>query len=142
MFETTNTDYARLGLAKAAPKTVEVTDLDEEELLLLRARIDDLLPATKLADIDLERELMLQLRTAQALQNRTLLTDDIPANQKAQVLNAVAASIQALIKMQAEYYTPERLKRIETHLISLLNSWPEDQTRPFFEAYEKLLAGA
>lgn len=115
--------------------------LSESELLSLRAEIQNMLPARRLQDINLEQELVYQLRTAQLLQEAVMSTDDleIPANQKAQVLNSVAATIQHLIKMQSDLYTFERFKRIESMLVRLLNTWPDEQTREFFTRYEKEL---
>lgn len=122
-----------------ASSTVDLERLTEQELLVMRIKIDALLPITKLADMNLERELTLQFRSAQALQN--LILDDIhtAANQKAQVMNSVSSNLQSLVKMQAEYYTPERLKKIEAALVETLNTWPESQTAEFFEKYEQLL---
>lgn len=119
--------------------TIDLEKLDESELLVLRHRVDRLLPVTKLSDMNLERELTLQFRAAQALQANVLDDDQIAANQKAQVMNSVASTLQALVKMQAEYYTPERLKKIENALVKLLNEWPIEQTQAFFVRYEKLL---
>lgn len=128
--------YEPLGREKTA---IDLEKLSESELLVLRHKVDRLLPVTKLADMNLERELTLQFRAAQALQAVVLDDQNIAANQKAQVMNAVAATIQSLVKMQAEYYTPERLKKIESALVKTLNEWPIEKTREFFLQYEKLL---
>lgn len=117
----------------------QLDKMTEAELLRLRAKVDALLPMTQLSDVNLERELMLQFRVAQNLQTDITNDREIPANQKAQVMNSVASTLQSLVKMQIEYYTPERLKRIELILIDMLNKMPEDQTREFFEKYERLL---
>lgn len=128
-------DYEAIGVSNK----IDLSKLDEEDLLILRSQIDDLLPVKRLADVNLEEELMLQLRTAQALQSRVIKDDLTPANQKAQVIGSVASTIQNLVKMQLEYYTPERLKHIESALIATLNEWPAEMTQKFFEQYEKIL---
>lgn len=138
MINTERETYARQGLAK---EPIRLDQYSEEELLLLRGRIDTHLPVIRLADVNLERELMLQLRAAQALQTRVLDDELTAANQKAQVMNSVASTIQNLIKLQAEQYTPERLKRIENLLVDTLNELPEDMTRDFFQKYEEILKG-
>ena len=119
----------------AAPFRLE--SMGEGALLDLRAQIDAALPAKCLKDLDLETELVVQLQTAKQLQNSVLNDEGIPANQKAQVLNACASSIESLIRMQEKYHTGERLKQIETHLIDVLNRMPAEMTSQFFEWYER-----
>jgi hypothetical protein len=111
--------------------------MGEGALLDLRAQIDAALPSKCLKDLDLETELVVQLQTAKQLQNNVLNDERIPANQKAQVLNACASSIESLIRMQEKYHTGERLKQIETHLIDVLNRLPLETTTQFFEWYEQ-----
>lgn len=130
--------YEPVGLA---PTPIDLNKFSEAELLILRHEIDSRLPITKLSDMNLERELTLQFRVAQTLQARVVEDDDIPANQKAQVMNSVATTLQSLVKMQAEYYTPERLKKIESALVVCLNGWPVEQTEEFFKQYERMLEG-
>lgn len=120
-------------------KIADIALMNEGELLVLRAQIDALLPVTKLSDMNLERELTLQLRSAQTLQQSVLDDEETPANQKAQVMNSVANTLQHLVKMQVEYYTPERLKLIEAALVRTLKEWPDEQTHAFFQRYEALL---
>lgn len=119
----------------AAPFRLE--NMGEGALLDLRAQIDAALPSKCLKDLDLETELVIQLQTAKQLQNEVLNDDGVPANQKAQVLNACASSIESLIRMQEKYHTGERLKQIETHLIDVLNRLPLETTTQFFEWYEQ-----
>lgn len=129
--------YDPMGLDK---EVVDLQKLTESELLLLRSQIDAVLPVTKLSDMNLERELTLQFRVAQALQNEIMDDTHTPANQKAQVMNSVAATLQSLAKMQQEHYTPERLKKIEAALVKVLNTLPAEQTEEFFEVYERMLS--
>lgn len=124
---------------QAIVSKVNLAGMGEHELLTLRAEIDQRLVVKKLEDMDMERELVLQLRMSQALQTNIIDDDRVPANQKAQVMNSVASTIQQITKMQGEIYTSERLKRIESALIKQLNQWPEDQTRTFFERYTDIL---
>lgn len=66
---------------------VDVSGMDVDQLLELRAAIDERLPVKN----ELEQELVLQMLTTQKLQREVLLDDDIPAKQRAQVTNAVSA---------------------------------------------------
>lgn len=131
-------DYTRTKGSKFDEFNLD--DMGEKELLALRAEVDKHLTVKKLADMDMETELVLQLRMAQALQISIIDDAHVPANQKAQVMNSVAGAIQQITKMQGEIYTSERLKRIESALIKQLNEWPEEQTRRFFDLYEEVLS--
>jgi hypothetical protein len=115
-------------------------NMDIDELLSLRNEIDQNLPVKKLADIDLEHELVIQFQLAKQVQAGTMSDDVTPANQKAQVLNSCTAVLGDLVKMQATLYSAERLKKIEQVLIETLQTWPADQTQEFFQKYEEALS--
>jgi hypothetical protein len=121
---------------------VDLTGMPVAELLELRAQIDEKLPVKDLADVDLNRELVLQMLQTQRLQSDVLKDADTPANQRAQVANAVAAIIAQLAKLQAELYTSERLKRIEGYLIESLQQLPTVAQAKFLELYEAGEGGA
>jgi hypothetical protein len=114
--------------------------LSVAELLDLRSAVDAKLPARALKDIDLEQELVLQLIATQELQRTVLADTETPANQLAQVSNAVQSALQNLVKLQETVYTTERLKRIETILIDVVNHhMTTEQAKTFLEAYESRL---
>lgn len=110
--------------------------LDEYDLLLVRSAIDSRLPPPDLQSLNLEHELVRQFQTARALQT-LVLSGGEEANKKAQTLNACAAALQALIKMQSEFHTAERLKNIESKLIRALEHVPAEALTEFFEWYEQ-----
>ena len=113
-----------------------------QELLDLRARIERRLPARSLKDINLERELVLQVMALQQLQNSVIDDDDTPANQKAQTASALSAALMNLVKVQSEVQSTERRKLQEAVLISALSALPEDTARQFLESYRRALAEA
>ena len=113
-----------------------------QELLDLRARIERRLPARSLKDINLERELVLQVMALQQLQNSVIDDDDTPANQKAQTASALSAALMNLVKVQSEVQSTERRKLQEAVLISALNALPEETARQFLESYRRALAEA
>lgn len=115
---------------------VNLTGMPVAELLEVRAQIDEKLPVKDLADVDLNRELVLQMLQTQRLQSDVLKDEETPANQRAQVANAVAAIIAQLAKLQTEVYTSERLKRIEGYLIESLQQLPTVAQAKFLELYE------
>lgn len=123
----------------AAKLALTLEDYPEDILLALRAEIDAALPPARLSAMNLEEELVLQFKTAKALQTITLGEATTEANKKAQVVNTTAATLQALVKMQADFYTAERFKRIELLLIETLRTLPQDAVADFFERYEREL---
>lgn len=111
------------------------------ELLKARQEIDQHLPPAELSEMNLEKELIMQYRTACTLQTDVLADDEVPRNQQAQVLNAVTASLDRLTKLQADLYTTERYKGLEQILIRHLKSLPEDTAKAFLADYRVLLGG-
>lgn len=110
-----------------------------QDLLSLKADIERRLPARSIKDINLSHELVLQFLAAQELQNMVAKDDETPANQKAQTLNATAAVLGQIAKLQSEIYTSERLKSIEAKLVEALNKLPKDLQLHFLEVYEACL---
>ena len=110
-----------------------------ETLLKYFDEIRATLPSTKLVDMNMEDELLLQYQAVRALQNSIIDDDEVPANQKAQVANAVASVLGSLADLQNKTYSSERFKRIETLLIRHLSKLPEDTAAAFLEDYERIL---
>ena len=109
------------------------------DLLDLRTRIEALLPARSLQDMNLERELVLQVLALQAMQADVINDGDTPANQRAQVANSLSAALANLVKVQESTYSAERFKRIERLLIETLRELPEGAAAAFLDKYEKAL---
>lgn len=116
----------------------DLQNLSVDELLSLRSEIDELLPARALGDIDLEHELVVQFLAVKSLQANVLQDDHTAANQKAQVANAVASTLQQLVKMQSEHYNAERFKRIEALLVKSMKLMPVEAAEAFLNEYEEL----
>lgn len=131
--------FAAASTAERLAIPIPLKDYPEEILLALRAEIDAALPPARLSSMNLEEELVLQFKTAKALQTITLAESATEANKKAQVVNTTAATLQALVKMQADFYTAERFKRIELLLIETLRTLPQEAAADFFERYEREL---
>ena len=115
-----------------------IDHLDEGELILLMDRIEGKLPPLKLSRLNLEEELVRQLMRAKTLQADVIDSDEIAANQKAQVMNSVASTIGALVKMQTDLYNAERFKAVEALMIDALKLMPTDVAIKFLEEYERL----
>lgn len=112
--------------------------MEVEELLTLRDEIDERLPATKLSEINLAEELVLQFQKVKALQSK-VIDSNTSAQQKAAVANSCASALAQLVRMQTELYDAERMKTIEQILIQVMRDQPEHVQVAFFEKYERAL---
>lgn len=121
---------------------VDVSAMPLDQLLELRNRVEQLLPVKNLKDLDLSRELVLQVLALQSLQNRVLTDDEAPPNQQAQVANALSGALTTLVKLQADVYTTERLKRLEAIFVDAINSLPEEAKHEAVARYTALLEKA
>lgn len=97
------------------------------------------MPETRLKDVNMEEQLLLQYKVTLELQEEVMSDEETPANQKAQVANSVASILQKLLDMQVEVYSSERFKEIELLLVRFLNHLPEEIAAEFLNQYEKLL---
>ena len=126
---------ARIGEA------VTLSNMSYEEMVALK----DILDAQEmeenrmhsLGDINLEHELMSQYAKVKKLQTDVLIDDSVPANQRAQVANAVASTLQQLIKMQVDLDRESKLRLMEECLIDTLKTLPDDARTDFFSEYER-----
>jgi hypothetical protein len=112
----------------------------EQQLLTWYDEIRAHIPAFRLANLNVEEELLLQFHHLRLLQKDAFSDKDVPTNQRTQVGNAVAAALVQISKLQLEMYSSERFKAIELLLIRTLNKLPEDVAAFFLEEYEKILA--
>lgn len=121
---------------------IDLTGLSMMGLLALRNRVQALLPAVHLKDMDLSQELVLQVAALQELQRLTMGDKNTPANQQAQVANSLSAALVNLVKLQSEVQTTERFKRVERALINFLNGLPEGEDRAHaYALYEAAIQG-
>lgn len=118
-------------------RTYPLEQFEAVELYSLRSHIDTLLPIASMKTLNLSEELVRQYQYVSALQVRIVVSNDDPAK-KATVMNSVSSTLQHLVKMQAEFYTAERLKNIESLLIDALEELPKEVLTEFFDKYEKM----
>ena len=119
--------------------TIGLGNMPVDELLELRRQIETLLPVKDLKDLNLSRELVLQVQALQALQQRVMSDTSTPANQIAQCANSLSAALVNLVKLQSDVYTSERLKRIEACLVECVQTLPTNTQEEFFSQYEEML---
>ncbi len=113
------------------------------ELLAMHSAIEAVLPVKSLKDMDLARELVLQVQALQQLQQTVANDEDTPVNQKAQVANSLSSALVNLVKLQNDVYNAERFKKVETFVIHFLNTMPTPQMKAdALQAYEKIFEGS
>jgi uncharacterized protein (UPF0147 family) len=122
-----------------SPSKRELSGLTVHELIALRAEIDTFLPSMSMSDMNMEQELLLQFQQTKTLLNTILTDEEVPANQKAQVINTCNAILTEITKTQSSLYNAERLKIMEQCLTNALKSAPTEVSDKFFESYEREL---
>lgn len=92
-----------------------------------------LLPVIPLEDLDLSSELYKQYIDA-----KQMLSDatDEPLNQRAQTVNSIVNILDRITKIRTEIYNAEKLKKLESALLTTLKEFPELSDR-FLELYEE-----
>jgi hypothetical protein len=143
MFEGEGGEFPRKPVAPLDGAHIPVSSVDVSlyntmELLTLRNKIDARLPPMSMAELNLEEEVVRQFMTVKALQATTLEGNE-EGNKKAAVVNACAAALQQLAKLQIEIHTAERFKKIENLLIKHLKLLPKEAAEAFLSAYAELI---
>lgn len=130
----------KTALKSPEERVMEVLDqLSAEEVKLLRKALTKQDEAPKsLADFNLEHELLEQYTTVKDLQEEVLGDDTIAANQRAQVANTVASTLQQLVKMQSDFYTAERFKAVEGLMLKAIRKLPREIAEGFVSEYERM----
>jgi len=115
-----------------------LADLDDSELAEIRYAIDELQPLD-LEKLDLNAELALQYRMAKVLLVEVQKDSATPANQKAQIFNAVRAQLSDIVKQQESVWSMERLKTFEVAFLKAANALTPEARDVFFELYVQYL---
>lgn len=89
--------------------------------------------------IDLNQELIEHFETTKELLADAIDDTEIPLNQKAQTVNALAALLKQLADNQKQLYGAERIRLIEKTLVETLKEFPE-LAEPFMARYEAALS--
>lgn len=121
---------------------VNLDGMPLDQLLELRNQIEQRLPAKDLKDLDLGRELVLQVLALQRLQADVINDDEVAPNQRAQVANSLSSALTTLVKLQSDVYTTERLKKLEAILIDVLTEQPKEVQEGFMRKYSERLTSA
>ena len=113
--------------------------LSVEQLERLQEDLLERMPHKTLLDVNLEHELLGLMRNGQKLLEDVLHDPDVPANQRAQVLNSLASTLDQLSKLQNNIYDSERIKRLEQVFTKTLKSLPVEAAELALDAYQREL---
>jgi tryptophan synthase beta subunit len=113
-------------------------NIDENILKPIKKENPPTPKAKTLDDLDLDKELLQQFTTAKEVLEDIRHEQDVPANQKAQVINTITNILQGILKMQQDLHNVERMKLVENTLIEVLQRH-QTLREAFLEDYEKAL---
>jgi len=116
---------------------LDLSGYSVESLEAIQRKLAEVLPSKTLLDVNLEHELLNLLRTGQQLMTTVLSDVDVPANQKAQVINSLASTIDQLVKLQNSVHDSERVKRLEYVFTKTLKSLPTEAAETALQAYQR-----
>ena len=91
-------------------------------------------------DSDLEEELLSQYNKIVQLQDDVKDNDDIPANQRAQVMNSAVSALAQIIKLRQDLKRETTLQLMEQALLEAIDTLDKPARDVFFEEYERLAA--
>lgn len=136
-------DKEKLAAIKSSMAAGEVVrdpllDMSEADLRRLRADIDRVLPDDNLKSLNLENELVKQYIKTRDLMDETIISEDTPANQKAQVANSVVSTLGQLVKLQEDLRRQQTLSIMESVLVDSLKALTEEARDAFYVEYERL----
>lgn len=114
---------------------IDFREFSQEQLEAIQEALADRLPPKTLLDVNLEHELLGLMRKGQTLLSDVLTDDAVPANQRAQVLNSLASTLDQLAKLQNSIYDSERIKRLEHVFTRTLKALPSEAAEYALETY-------
>lgn len=118
-------------------ESLDLTGFDVTQLEDLQRKLAEALPGSTLLDVNLEHELLSLMRNGQRLLTDVLHDMDVPANQKSQVINSLASTLDQLSKLQNSIYDSERVKRLEYVFTKTLKSLPAEAAEVALAAYRR-----
>ena len=132
----------RTAIAGGGSARDPLAEMSAADLRKLRGEIDRLLPSEDVSSMNLEDELVQQYLKTKDLMDETLLDEDCPANQKAQVCNSVVTILGQLVKLQEDLKREQIVKLMEATLVEAIKTLPEEVKQEFFAEYERMAVRA
>ena len=95
--------------------------------------------AVCLKELNLDTELLTQYKNAKDLLHEAMDDEEIPLNQKAQIINSITNIIKQILELQEALHNVENMKILESTLVETLKIYPELAAK-FLTDYEKALS--
>lgn len=89
--------------------------------------------------IQVSDELATLYLSAKKLLNNVITDPEVPANQRAQVMNTCLSALERITKTRTDLYNSERIRLIEQTLIRVLGEVDASIKEAFIEKYEDAL---
>jgi len=113
-------------------ESVPLAQYSTAELLTLKRRIEKLLPASEISELNIEQELV----SAYTATKETLeASEDSAINHKATLTNTLVAQLKALAELQKSHYSASRLQKFEQALTNIIKDNPD-----LYEQYKLALS--
>lgn len=103
-------------------ESVPLTQYSLSELLVLKRRIEELLPESSLESLDIASELVLAYRETKSTLSES---EDAPINHKSALTNTLNSQLKQLAELQKAHYSASRLQQFERALTSIIKDNPE-----------------
>lgn len=111
----------------------------EDKLIEAEDALSDSEPGTEtLLSLDMLAETIQLFRRTKRLLLKAMSATDVPYNQQAQIVNSLGSLTKQLGALQMRLYDSERLKKLETSLIEMLQDLPLESQNKFLERYKEL----
>ena len=125
--------------ARVCASRVYLEDLDDADLILLKARIESLLQSKGLDKLDLEGEFLVQLAHARGLQE-DLRSGVGKPGERASALTAVNTTLKELVKLRDTVINQQRMAKIEAALVKVMREQPPMVRDEFLQRYREIVA--
>lgn len=124
---------------RVSASRIYLEDLDDADLILLKARIESLLQSKGLDRLDLEGEFLVQLAHARGLQED--LRDGVgKPGERASALTAVNTTLKELVKLRDTVINQQRMSKIEGALVRVMREQPPEVRDEFLLRYREIVA--
>jgi hypothetical protein len=101
-----------------------LNQLTDEQMIVLRDRINTLLPSAGLMSLNLETELVENYKLTVTLYNDIIHDETVPANQKAQVVNSCSSLLKTIAELQESVHGTEQVKKLQNIFVATLKELP------------------
>jgi hypothetical protein len=123
---------------RLTPQQIDFDDCSPQELLMVRALINQRLKVCGIQGIDLEEEFLIQLSWARGLQKR-LAGPTFKANEQAAALMASNNALKEISRLRDDIYNSEMVRRMEKCLLDVMRAQPPEIRDAFMEKYRSAI---